>query len=42
VAFDTGGVLPLEGGVNYTIIARDPSAEEVSGLPLIRVTLLTD
>ena len=42
VAFDTGGLLPLEGGVNYTIIARDPSSEEVSGLPLIRVTLLTD
>lgn len=42
VAFDTGGLLALEGGVNYTIIARDPSAEEVSGLPLIRVTLLTD
>lgn len=42
VAFDTGGLLALEGSVNYTIIARDPSAEEVSGLPLIRVTLLTD
>ena len=42
VAFDTGGVVPLEGGTNYTLIARDPSAEEVSGLPLIRVTILTD
>ena len=42
VAFDTGGVVPLEGGTNYTLIARDPSADEVSGLPLIRVTILTD
>jgi hypothetical protein len=42
VAFDTGGTLTLEGGVNYTIIARDPSAEEASGSPLINVTLLTD
>jgi len=42
VAFDTGGVVPLEGRTNYTLIARDPSAEEVSGLPLIRVTILTD
>ncbi len=42
VAFDTGGVLALEGGVNYTVIARDPSVTEVVGLPLIRVTLLTD
>lgn len=42
VAFDTGGTLALEGGTNYTIIARDPSSAEVTGLPLIRVTLLTD
>ena len=42
VAFDTGGVVPLEGGTNYTIIARDPSPEEVTGLPLIRVSILTD
>lgn len=42
VAFDTGATLALEGGVNYTVIARDPSAEEVSGSPLINVTLLTD
>ena len=42
VAFDTGGVVPLEGGTNYTLIARDPSPEEVTGLPLIRVSILTD
>lgn len=42
VAFDTGGVLALEGGTNYTIIARDPSAAEVVGSPLINVTVLVD
>ena len=42
VAFDSGATLALEGGVNYTVIARDPSAEEVSGSPLINVILLTD
>mgnify|MGYP001818318278 CR=1 FL=1 len=42
VAFDSGGPLALEGGVNYTIIARDPSPEEVEGDPLIRVSILTD
>lgn len=42
VAFDSGGTLAFEGGVNYTVIARDPSAEEVSGNPLINVILLTD
>jgi hypothetical protein len=42
VAFDTGGVLALEAGVNYTVIARDPSIQEGVGSPLIKVTLLTD
>jgi hypothetical protein len=42
VAFDTGATLALEAGVNYTVIARDPSVEEVTGSPLINVTLLTD
>ncbi|MCB1842874.1 MAG: DUF4397 domain-containing protein [Halioglobus sp.] len=42
VAFDTGATLALAAGVNYTVIARDPSAEEVSGNPLINVILLTD
>jgi hypothetical protein len=42
VAFDTAGTLPLEAGVNYTVVARDPSAEEGVGSPLINVTLLTD
>jgi hypothetical protein len=42
VAFDSGGVLALEAGVNYTVIARDPSPEEVEGSPLILLTLLTD
>lgn len=42
VAFDSGGTLALEGGVNYTVIARDPSAEEVSGSPLINLNILTD
>jgi len=42
VAFDTGGPLALDGGVNYTLIARDPSSQEVVGSPLINVTLLTD
>jgi hypothetical protein len=42
VAFDSGANVSLEGGVNYTVIARDPSAEEVNGSPLINVTILTD
>jgi hypothetical protein len=42
VAFDSGGALALEAGVNYTVIARDPSAQEGAGSPLIKVTLLTD
>ncbi|MFK7977224.1 MAG: DUF4397 domain-containing protein, partial [Halioglobus sp.] len=42
VAFDTGGTLALDGGVNYTVVARDPAAIEVAGLPLIRATILTD
>lgn len=42
VAFDTGGTLALDAGVNYTVIARDPSAQEGAGSPLIKVTLLTD
>jgi hypothetical protein len=42
VAFDSGAPLALEGGVNYTVIARDPSSEEVEGNPLIQLTLLTD
>lgn len=42
VAFDSAGTLALEAGVNYTVIARDPSVEEGAGSPLIRVTLLTD
>ena len=42
VAFDTGGPLGLEAGVNYTVIARDPSVQEGAGSPLINVTLLTD
>lgn len=42
VAFDSGGTLSLEGGMNYTAVARDPSAEEASGSPLIRLTVLSD
>lgn len=42
VAFDSGGTLSLKGGTNYTVIARDPSADEVSGKPLIDLILLTD
>jgi hypothetical protein len=42
VAFQTAGDLTLEAGVNYTVIARDPSIAEGVGLPLIRATLLTD
>ncbi len=42
VAFDSGATLALDGGVNYTVIARDPSAEEISGSPLINVSVLTD
>jgi hypothetical protein len=42
VVFDTGGTLGLEGGVNYTIIARDLAADEVAGSNLINVILLTD
>ena len=42
VAFDSGATLALEAGVNYTVIARDPSESEGSGSPLINVTLLTD
>ena len=42
VAFDTGATLALEGGVNYTVIARDPASGEDIGSNLITVTLLTD
>jgi hypothetical protein len=42
VAFDSGAAIGLEGGVNYTVIARDPSSVEVSGSPLIKLTILTD
>lgn len=42
VAFDSGATIALEAGVNYTAIARDPSSDEVSGTPLIRLTLLVD
>ena len=42
VAFDSGGTLALEGGVNYTVIARDPSPTEGVGNPLINLTVLTD
>ncbi|PLW82491.1 hypothetical protein CWI75_12125 [Kineobactrum sediminis] len=42
VAFDSNGPIALGGGVNYTVIARDPSSAEVSGSPLIRLTILTD
>ncbi len=42
VAFDSGGALALEAGVNYTVIARDPSPAEISGSPLIELTILTD
>jgi Domain of unknown function (DUF4397) len=42
VAFDSGGALNLAGGTNYTIIARDPSPDEVVGTPLINVTILAD
>ena len=42
LAFDSGATLALEGGVNYTVIARDPSAAEVLGSPLINLILLAD
>lgn len=42
VAFDSGATLALEGGTNYTVIARDPSMAEGAGSPLINVTILTD
>lgn len=42
VAFDSGATIALEAGVNYTVIARDPSSAEVSGNPLIQLTLLAD
>lgn len=42
VAFDSNGPLALEGGTNYTVIARDPSPAEVTGSPLILLTLLSD
>ncbi|MEQ8802189.1 DUF4397 domain-containing protein [Haliea sp.] len=42
VAFDSGGTVTLEGGVNYTVIARDPSPAEIAGSPLIELTILVD
>jgi hypothetical protein len=36
------GPLTLEAGVNYTVIAGDPSLQEAVGQPLIQATLLTD
>jgi hypothetical protein len=42
VAFDSGGTVALEAGVNYTVIARDPSPAEVVGNPLIQLTILTN
>ena len=42
VAYQTAGDLTLEAGVNYTVIARDPSIQEGVGQPLIKATLLTD
>lgn len=42
VAYQTAGPLTLEAGVNYTVIARDPSIQEGVGQPLIKATLLTD
>ncbi len=42
VALDTGGTLNLAPQTNYTIIARDPTTEEVQGAPLIRAIILTD
>jgi hypothetical protein len=42
VAFDSGGTLALAGGVNYTVVARDPSVAEGAGNPLIKLTLLSD
>ena len=42
VVYDSGAALKLNGNVNYTVIARDPSLEEVTGSPLINVTILTD
>lgn len=41
VAFDSGAALQLDGNVNYTVIARDPAADE-TGLPLINATILVD
>jgi hypothetical protein len=32
----------LDGGVNYTVVARDPSVAEGVGSPLINLTVLTD
>ncbi len=42
VAFSSGATVPLEGGVNYTIIARDPAAGEDPTPNLILPTILTD
>lgn len=42
VAFDSGGVLTLDAGTNYTVVARDPSAAEAMGMPLILATILAD
>ncbi|GAB3271909.1 DUF4397 domain-containing protein [Parahaliea aestuarii] len=42
VAFDSGGAIAFEAGVNYTAIARDPSPSEVQGNPLILLSLLAD
>jgi hypothetical protein len=42
VAFSSAAPVPLEGGVNYTIIARDPAVGEDPTPNLILPTILTD
>lgn len=42
IAFQTASALTLDAGTVYTVIARDPSATEGVGEPLIRATVLAE